>query len=164
MRIQFRFPQTMLGSTAPIHTGGGPGVGVEYLPLTWTPSIKNFVPAHLVEASHEMILRDLRTEILRIEKKLIKRGILGFFIDLEAHLKGDGQYGSFSGPDGMGVTLQSQCRVIDHVGSTITCETSTTFEWPQGFETISKFVCVLSTGRAAEIAGMRDNAVKAFPV
>ena len=26
-----------------VHTGGGPGVGVEYLPLTWTPSIKNFV-------------------------------------------------------------------------------------------------------------------------
>jgi hypothetical protein len=31
-------------------------------------------------------------------------------------LKGGGQFGGFSGPDGMGVALRSLCRVLDYVG------------------------------------------------
>jgi hypothetical protein len=38
------------------------------------------------------------------------------FLDLEPHLKGGGQFGGFSGPDGMGVALRSLCRVLDYVG------------------------------------------------
>lgn len=79
-------------------------------------ALKNFVPAHLGDGGHEMILRDLRAEIPKLEKKLRKRGIPGFFIDLEPHVKGGGQFGGFSGPDGMGVALRSLCRVLDYVG------------------------------------------------
>lgn len=79
-------------------------------------ALKNFVPAHLGDGGHEMILRDLRAEIPKLEKKLQKRGIPGFFIDLEPHVKGGGQFGGFSGPDGMGVALRSLCRVLDYVG------------------------------------------------
>ena len=79
-------------------------------------ALKNFVPAHLGDGGHEMILRDLRKEIPKLEKKLKKRGIPGFFIDLEPHVKGGGQFGGFSGPDGMGVALRSLCRVLDYVG------------------------------------------------
>lgn len=79
-------------------------------------ALKNFVPAHLGDGGHEMILRDLRGEIPKLEKKLKKRGIPGFFIDLEPHVKGGGQFGGFSGPDGMGVALRSLCRVLDYVG------------------------------------------------
>ena len=79
-------------------------------------ALKNFVPAHLGDGGHEMILRDLRQEIPKLEKKLKKRGIPGFFIDLEPHVKGGGQFGGFSGPDGMGVALRSLCRVLDYVG------------------------------------------------
>lgn len=79
-------------------------------------ALKNFVPAHLGDGGHEMILRDLRSEIPKLEKKLKKRGIPGFFIDLEPHVKGGGQFGGFSGPDGMGVALRSLCRVLDYVG------------------------------------------------
>lgn len=79
-------------------------------------ALKNFVPAHLGDGGHEMILRDLRAEIPKLEKKLKKRGIPGVFIDLEPHVKGGGQFGGFSGPDGMGVALRSLCRVLDYVG------------------------------------------------
>ena len=43
-------------------------------------------------------------------------GIPGVFLDLEPHLKGGGQFGGFSGPDGMGVALRGLCRVLDYVG------------------------------------------------
>ena len=79
-------------------------------------ALKNFVPAHLGDGGHEMILRDLKKEIPKLEKKLKKRGVPGFFIDLEPHVKGGGQFGGFSGPDGMGVALRSLCRVLDYVG------------------------------------------------
>lgn len=79
-------------------------------------ALKNFVPAHLGDGGHEMILRDLRQELPKLERKLKKRDIPGFFIDLEPHVKGGGQFGGFSGPDGMGVALRSLCRVLDYVG------------------------------------------------
>ena len=55
------------------------------------------------------------TAIPQLDQKLKKRGIPGVFLDLEPHLKGGGQFGGFSGPDGMGVALRGLCRVLDHV-------------------------------------------------
>ena len=37
------------------------------------------------------------------------------FLDLEPHVKGGGQFGGFSGPDGMGVALRGLCRVLDYI-------------------------------------------------
>ena len=50
-----------------------------------------------------------------LAKKLKRRGIPGVFLDLEPHVKGGGQFGGFSGPDGMGVALRGLCRVLDRV-------------------------------------------------
>ena len=55
-------------------------------------------------------------QIPALEKKLRRRGIPGVFLDLEPHLKGGGQFGGFSGPDGMGVATRSLCRVLDLAG------------------------------------------------
>jgi hypothetical protein len=44
------------------------------------------------------------------------RGVDGVFLDLEPHVKGGGQFGGFSGPDGFGVALRGLCRVLDYVG------------------------------------------------
>ena len=63
-----------------------------------------------------MILRDFKEFIPTLEKKLTKRGIPGVILDLEPHLKGGGQFGGFSGPDGMGVALRGLCKVLDYVG------------------------------------------------
>ncbi len=78
--------------------------------------LKHFVPAHLGDSGHERILRDFAELIPQLEQKLTKRGIPGVVLDLEPHLKGGGQFGGFSGPDGMGVAIRSLCRVLDHVG------------------------------------------------
>jgi sugar phosphate isomerase/epimerase len=78
--------------------------------------LKHFVPAEIGSSGHERILRDFAELIPQLEQKLTKRGIPGVVLDLEPHLKGGGQFGGFSGPDGMGVALRSLCRVLDHVG------------------------------------------------
>jgi sugar phosphate isomerase/epimerase len=78
--------------------------------------LKNFVPAHLGDSGHERILRDFGEVIPQLTQKLTKRGIPGVVLDLEPHLKGGGQFGGFSGPDGMGVAVRGLCRVLDHVG------------------------------------------------
>ncbi len=77
-------------------------------------SLKNFVPADRGHSGHEQILTDLRTLIPKLERKLKRRGIPGVFLDLEPHVKGGGQFGGFSGPDGFGVALRGLCRVLDY--------------------------------------------------
>ena len=79
-------------------------------------ALKHFVPAELGDSSYAIILRDFRDCIPALEKKLRRRGIPGVFLDLEPHLKGGGQFGGFSGPDGLGVATRSLCRVLDLVG------------------------------------------------
>ncbi len=78
-------------------------------------SLKHFVPCNIGDSGHEAILRDFREMAPKLEKKLQKRGIPGVFLDLEPHVKGGGQFGGFSGPDGMGVALRALCRTLDYV-------------------------------------------------
>lgn len=77
--------------------------------------LKHFVPADQGDSAHEVILRDFAREIPRIDRKLRRRGIPGVVLDLEPHVKGGGQFGGFSGPDGMGVALRGLCRILDYV-------------------------------------------------
>lgn len=79
-------------------------------------TLKNFVPAHLGDTGHEQILRDFAETLPALEEKLAGQGVPGVFLDLEPHVKGGGQFGGFSGPDGMGVALRGLCRVLDYVG------------------------------------------------
>lgn len=79
-------------------------------------SLKHFVPADAGDSGHEMILRDFRDLVPKLERKLKRRGIPGVFLDLEPHVKGGGQFGGFSGPDGMAVALRGLCRVLDYAG------------------------------------------------
>ncbi|GAB5406701.1 MAG: sugar phosphate isomerase/epimerase [Aureliella sp.] len=78
-------------------------------------SLKNFVPADIGDSGHEAILRDLAGELPKIHKRMTKLGAPGVVFDLEPHVKGGGQFGGFSGPDGFGVALRSLCRVLDYV-------------------------------------------------
>lgn len=79
-------------------------------------TLKHFVPADVGDSAHEQILRDFRESLPKLEQKLTRRGIPGVFLDLEPHVKAGGQFGGFSGPDGMGVALRGLCRVLDYVG------------------------------------------------
>ncbi|MBI3465725.1 MAG: sugar phosphate isomerase/epimerase [Planctomycetes bacterium] len=91
--------------------------------LQWTGAVdeerlKNFVPPDEGDSGHEAILRDFRSVIPALEEKLKPLGVPGVFLDLEPHLKGGGQFGGFSGPDGMGVALRALVRLLDytHIG------------------------------------------------
>lgn len=79
-------------------------------------TLKHFVPADLGDSGHEAIFKELREMLPKLDPKLRRRGIPGVFVDLEPHVKAGGQYGGFSGPDGMGVALRGLCRVLDYVG------------------------------------------------
>ncbi|MFM9196962.1 MAG: sugar phosphate isomerase/epimerase family protein [Planctomycetia bacterium] len=75
--------------------------------------LDNFVPADQGAGGHAAILADLKTMLPALSKKLERRGIPGVFLDLEPHVRGGGQFGGTSGPDGMGIALRSLCRVLD---------------------------------------------------
>jgi sugar phosphate isomerase/epimerase len=77
-------------------------------------AINNFVPSDIGQSAHELILRDFKEVIPALSKTLARRGIPGVFLDLEPHVKGGGQFGGFSGPDGLGVALRGLCRVLDY--------------------------------------------------
>ena len=89
--------------------------------LEWTgvvdeERLKNFVPADRGDSGHEAILRDLRENLPAIDRRMKKLGLAGVFLELEPHLKGGGQFGGFSGPDGLGVACRALCRLLDYVG------------------------------------------------
>ncbi len=78
-------------------------------------ALHHFVPADEGDAAHEAVFREFRNLLPDLTAKLQRRGVPGVFVDLEPHLKGGGQFGGFSGPDGMGVALRALCRVLDYV-------------------------------------------------
>ncbi|MCL2347098.1 MAG: sugar phosphate isomerase/epimerase [Planctomycetaceae bacterium] len=79
-------------------------------------TLSGFVPCDMGISCYEMGLRDFAAICPQVEARLRQRGIPGVFLDLEPHLKGGGQFGGFSGPDGMGVALRSLCRMLDYIG------------------------------------------------
>jgi sugar phosphate isomerase/epimerase len=89
--------------------------------LKWTgvvdeERLRNFVPANLGDSAHEQILRDLRQRLPEMNARMQSLGAPGVFLELEPHLKGGGQFGGFSGPDGMGVAVRALCSLLDYVG------------------------------------------------
>jgi len=78
--------------------------------------LSNFVPVDAGDSGYEAILRDFRDRLPALTRKLKRQGIPGVFLDLEPHLKGGGQFGGFSGPDGFGVALRALTKLLDYVG------------------------------------------------
>ncbi|MBM3955215.1 MAG: sugar phosphate isomerase/epimerase [Planctomycetes bacterium] len=79
-------------------------------------ALAHFVPADRGAGGHERILADLKSMLPALTRRLEHRGIPGVFLDLEPHVRGGGQFGGTSGPDGMGIALRGLCRVLDGAG------------------------------------------------
>lgn len=79
-------------------------------------ALKHFVPADIGDSGHERIFADLADFLPELESRMVSRGVPGVFLDLEPHVKGGGQFGGFSGPDGFGVALRALCRICDKAG------------------------------------------------
>lgn len=78
--------------------------------------MKGFVPCDCGYSGHEAILRDFATILPALTEDSQNRGIPGVFLDLEPHVKGGGQFGGYSGCDGLGVALRALCKTLDYVG------------------------------------------------
>ena len=78
-------------------------------------TLKHFVPSDLGDSGHEAILRDFAQDLPKYDRRMRKLGAPGVFLDLEPHVKGGGQFGGFSGPDGFGVALRGLMRLLDYV-------------------------------------------------
>ncbi|MBR4752995.1 MAG: sugar phosphate isomerase/epimerase [Thermoguttaceae bacterium] len=78
--------------------------------------MKGFVPCDQGYSGHEAILRDFAKILPSLTEYSQNRGIPGVFLDLEPHVKGGGQFGGYSGCDGLGVALRALCKTLDYVG------------------------------------------------
>ena len=106
--------------------------------LVWTGAVdedrlRNFVPCTDGDSGHEMIFRDLREQLPVIQQRLQKLGIEGFYLEAEPHLKGGGQFGGFSGPDGMGVAVRALCSALDYAGIDYSLRTFSDIRTLRGF-------------------------------
>lgn len=106
--------------------------------LTWSgyvdeERLKNFVPANVGDSGHELIFRDFRNYVPEVNARMQKFGLPGTFLELEPHLKGGGQFGGFSGPDGMGVAVRSLCSLLDYVGINYDLRTMADIKEARGF-------------------------------
>lgn len=90
-----------------------PGSRIEHVD---EEALKHFVPADIGDSGHAKIFSDLVSFLPVLHQRMVKRGVAGVFVDLEPHVKGGGQFGGFSGPDGFGVALRGLCRVLDGAG------------------------------------------------
>jgi len=78
--------------------------------------MKGFVPCDVGYSGHEAIFRDFAKILPSLTEYYQNRGLPGVFLDLEPHVKGGGQFGGFSGCDGLGVALRALCNTLDYVG------------------------------------------------
>ncbi len=76
-------------------------------------ALKHYVPAEFGDTDYRSILKDLVDFLPELTSKMSRLGVPGVFADLEPHVRGGGQFGGFSGPDGFGVALRSFCRLCD---------------------------------------------------
>ena len=90
--------------------------GLEWQGFVDEERLKNFVPSDEGDSGHDLILQDFRKMLPALSQKMQELGAPGVIFDLEPHLKGGGQFGGFSGPDGMGVALRALCRLLDRNG------------------------------------------------
>jgi sugar phosphate isomerase/epimerase len=95
--------------------------------------LKNFVPANVGDSGHELILRDFRNHVEEAAARMQKFGLPGTFLELEPHLKGGGQFGGFSGPDGIGVAVRALCSLLDYVGIDYDLRTMADIKAARGF-------------------------------
>ncbi len=79
-------------------------------------ALKHFVPSDIGDSGHEAVFRDLEQFLPELTERMQKLGVPGVFVDLEPHVKGGGQFGGFSGPDGFGVAMRGLCNVLNYVG------------------------------------------------
>ena len=65
---------------------------------------------------HDKIFADLAQRLPQIHAQLTGLGAAGLFLDVEGHMKGGGQFGGWSGPDGLGVAVRALSNLLTQSG------------------------------------------------
>lgn len=79
-------------------------------------ALRFFGPVDAGIAGHKKIFEDLKVRLGGIDEMLKGMGAPGLILDVEGHMKGGGQFGGWSGPDGLGVAVRALTRMLDDVG------------------------------------------------
>ena len=79
-------------------------------------SLSDFRPVDRGSGVYERVIRDLASDSKAIMRRMKKLNLPGMLLDLEPHVRGGGQFGGYSGPDGMGIALRSLCAMLDYAG------------------------------------------------
>jgi sugar phosphate isomerase/epimerase len=78
--------------------------------------LKNFVPVGHGDGGYPEVFAELKRYLPELSARMKALGVPGVFVDLEPHVRGGGQFGGYSGPDGMGVSLRALTGLLDKVG------------------------------------------------
>ncbi len=79
-------------------------------------SLSQFVPVDQGAGGYREIFSELHSHMPRLQQRWQSRGLPGFFVDLEPHLKQGGQFGGFSGADGFGIACRALCNLLLETG------------------------------------------------
>lgn len=90
-----------------------PGDSIERGTYVDEEALDRYVPATMGHSGYRQILADLKDYLPSLSSRMQALGVPGVFVDLEPHVKGGGQFGGFSGPDGFGISLRELCELLD---------------------------------------------------
>lgn len=79
-------------------------------------ALSDYRPVDRGSGVYERVLRDLAEDGSAIVRRAKKIGLDGLLLDLEPHVRGGGQFGGYSGPDGMGIALRAVCELLSYLG------------------------------------------------
>ena len=79
-------------------------------------ALSDYRPVGRGSGVYERVLRDLAENGAGVLRRSKKRGLEGILFDLEPHVRGGGQFGGYSGPDGMGIALRSLTDLLGYLG------------------------------------------------
>jgi sugar phosphate isomerase/epimerase len=79
-------------------------------------ALRHFGSVDVGLAGHERILADLANRLPTINAQLRALGAEGLILDVEGHMKGGGQFGGWSGPDGIGVAVRALVAMLQEHG------------------------------------------------
>ncbi len=87
-------------------------------------SLCDYRPVGRGSGVYEQVLRDVLENSQSLSRRMKKLGMPGLLLDLEPHVRGGGQFGGYSGPDGLGIALRSLCDLIEYLGMSYDLKTA----------------------------------------
>ncbi|NOY79680.1 MAG: sugar phosphate isomerase/epimerase [Kiritimatiellaeota bacterium] len=79
-------------------------------------ALRHFGSVDVGLAGHGRIFADLAQRLPAVDAQLRQLGAPGLILDVEGHMKGGGQFGGWSGPDGLGVAVRALTGLLEHSG------------------------------------------------